>query len=390
MPWKSVVTTFNVVEATLIAAHLEDAGIPTRTRQEAGGALGLTVGPFGQVDVLVPDSMTGRALAIIESLEETMTDADLFDSKYFRLYELDDGVYAAISRSEDGGGGGNAGFVDLGDDVLVFDAFLLPQAARDLLAAVDEMAGKPVRLLVNSHYHSDHIYGNGCFPTETLILSAPATREGIVENSAKEIEEDREDIPKFLTQLKKDLDSAPDDATRQATAARINLFTELLESIDEITIRPPDITFEGRVALHGSRRTAELIAFGVGHTDSDVILYLPGERIIFTGDLLFAKSHPYMLDSTPEVWRATLDALLNLKIKVVVPGHGEVSTTEDIRAERDYLGAVEELARQVIVDGGTADDAANTAIPEAYAQWDGARRFPDTMRFLFERLSARE
>jgi cyclase len=310
-----------------------------------------------------------------------------FESKYFRLEALADGVYAAISRNEEGGAGGNAGFVDLGGEVLVFDASMLPQAARDLLAAVDALVGKPVRILVNSHYHSDHTYGNGVFPASTLIVAAPATRQVLVEEGAEGIEADKAELPGFLDQLRKDLASAPDDAARQVIASRIILHESLIESIDEVVARPPDVTFEGRMTFHGSARSAQLITYGLGHTEGDVFLYLPDDRIVFTGDLLFAKSHPYLLDSAPEAWRGALNKMLTFDFETVVPGHGEVTGADDIRAQRDYLDAIEALVQKVIAGGGTADDAAGLAVPPEYAAWDGLRRFPDSTRFLFERLS---
>jgi len=386
MTWKPVAITYSVVEAAMMAARLESAGIPARSHQEAGGsALGLTVGPFGEITILVPETMVEQALAMLEGM--AMTQEELFTSDYFRLHELADGVYAAISRSETGGAGSNAGFVDLGNSVLVFDALMLPRAARDLLAAVDKLTGNPARILVNSHAHPDHIYGNGIFPAETLIVATPTTRENIVAHSAEYLKEDKKELPGFIAQLQKELKEASDDATRRAVTTRITLYSALLETIDEVAIRPPEMTFKGHVTFYGSERSVELVTYGRGHTDGDAFLYLPEERILFSGDLLFAKTHPYLPGSIPEAWRTTLDKLLALDIETIVPGHGDLAGLEDLRTERDYLEALEKLVRQVIAQGGTADDAARVAIPAEYAAWDGARRFPDSMRFLFERLS---
>jgi len=98
------------------------------------------------------------------------TNRQLPDSKHFRLQQLAEGVYAAIHR-EGGGAIGNAGIVDLGDRTLVYDTFIAPQPAEDLRAAAEALTGRPVDTVINSHWHSDHMWGNQVFGQDTDILS---------------------------------------------------------------------------------------------------------------------------------------------------------------------------------------------------------------------------
>lgn len=315
-----------------------------------------------------------------------MGGAELFDSKYFRLEALADGVYAAIAKPDEGGESSNAGIVDLGEFVLVFDAFTLPQAARDLLTAADRLIGKPVRFLINSHYHYDHILGNYVFPAETTVISTRPTREAIAEGTAPLLRELKEQIPPFLTMLEKQRDEAQDEATRQMAASRITRYGTLAQIIDEIVVRPPDITFEQRVVFHGSKRSVELLSYGIGHTSDDTILYLPGDRVIFMGDLLFIGMHPFLVDSDPDAWCTILEEIGKIDFGVAVPGHGPLGTQEDIMAVHTYIVALKKLAQKVVDEGGSVDDAAAANIPSAYAEWTGLA-FPDNMRVLFTRLS---
>src|SRR3990172_6492741 len=90
-------------------------------------------------------------------------------SQHFRLERLADGVYAAIA-SGSGAATCNAGIVDLGDRTLVFDPFLTPKAAHDLRVAAEQLTGRSVSIVINSHYHNDHIRGNQVFSAETRIV----------------------------------------------------------------------------------------------------------------------------------------------------------------------------------------------------------------------------
>src|SRR5690242_19894952 len=98
-----------------------------------------------------------------ETCSMSIADATLVSSKHFHLEELAEGVYAAIATI-DGGAVCNAGIIDLGDQLVIFDTFLTPQAATDLRAAAERLVGRAVTLVINSHWHGDHVQGNMSFP----------------------------------------------------------------------------------------------------------------------------------------------------------------------------------------------------------------------------------
>src|SRR5215813_298192 len=108
-----------------------------------------------------------------------------FPSAHFRVHQLADGVFAAI-HAEGGLAQSNAGIIDLGDRVLVFDTFISPQAATDLRSAVAALLSRPIGAVINSHYHNDHIWGNQAFPGDVPIVATRKTREFITTLGAEE------------------------------------------------------------------------------------------------------------------------------------------------------------------------------------------------------------
>jgi glyoxylase-like metal-dependent hydrolase (beta-lactamase superfamily II) len=229
------------------------------------------------------------------------------------------------------------------------------------------------------------LIGNYLFSPETRIISTHRNRELIVRD-AQEAPEERGGLVEYVADLRQQHAQAQDDATRQRLSQVITRFSRFLEAFDEIVVRPPDITFGERLVIHGSRRRVELLSWGVGHTPSDVVVYLPVDRILFAGDLVLVETQPFMLHSDPGQWRTVLDRIEELDFETLVPGHGPLGTKADVAWVRRYLDAMEQLVKQVIADGGTVDDAANAPVPSEFAGWSGGA-FAYNMRFLYERLS---
>ncbi len=311
-------------------------------------------------------------------------DRPQFESQYFRVEKLTEGVWAGIAHYE-AGNIANVGIVDLGLSVLVVDSFELVQAAQALCKAVDHLIGKPVSVVVNTHAHDDHFIGNGLFPAEACIVSTQHNRDRIVEY-AQELPQEKEELVEMLADLRQQHADAPDDQARQRLSLMLTRFGLFLEAFDEMALRPPDLIFEGRLVFYGSQRRVELLSCGVGHTPSDVIAYLPDDRIVFAGDLVTVQVHPFLLHSDPDGWRASLAQMESLDFDTLVPGHGPVGTKVDIASIGYYLDSMEQQVRQVIAQGGTADDAVALPIPAAFEGW-AAGAYPRNMRFLFDRLS---
>lgn len=308
-------------------------------------------------------------------------------SRHFHLTEIGDGIYAAIADPR-GSAVCNAGIVDLGGATLVFDTFQTPLAARDLLAVAQTLFGRPVAYVVNSHWHGDHMVGNVVFPAETPILATAKTRELIATLGEEELRSDREGMGTFITALETQHAQAADDATRARLAERLVTAREYADALTTLTLRLPNQTFEDRMMLTGTRRSAELLTYGGGHTDSDALLYLPADGVAFLGDLLFVGVHPWLPDGSPEEWIRILDEAHALEVRTAVPGHGAVGAREDYAPVQRYIAEAMRLAREVAQGGGTVEEVLAAPLPSEFAAWQQPQFFAANMRFLFARATS--
>jgi len=306
-------------------------------------------------------------------------------SKHFHVERLANGVYAAIHV--DGGWAiGNAGIVDLGERTLVFDTGLTPQAACDLHSAAEVLTGRVPNYVVNSHYHNDHIRGNQVFP-EAVVVSTLRTRELIATKGKTELEADRKDAPERLAAMRT-LAQSEDPENQRLVALFLPYWQGILASLPDIQLRLPELAFEGQLTFHGTARTAHLVEVGGGHTKSDCVLFLPHDKALFCGDLLFVRCHPYLGDGDPQAWLSVLDRLESLVPEVYVPGHGPVGEREDLRKMQLYIRTLMQRAEEVVARGGTEEDAAGQPVCELFADWILGQPFHEAnMRFLYSRLA---
>ena len=132
--------------------------------------------------------------------------------------------------------------------------------------------------------------------------------------------------------------------------------------------RLPNITFEHKLIIHGTKRTVELLPFA-GHTASDVILYLPKEKIAFMSDLLFVNIHPYLASGSPEQWKQSLADVQGLGVQVAVPGHGRVGKSTDLSVMLQYIQSLENIVVDMIKSGKPAEQASFEPIPSPFDTW---------------------
>jgi len=307
------------------------------------------------------------------------------DSKHFRLQQLVEGVYAAIHI--DGGGAiGNAGIVDLGDRTLVFDTFIAPRPAEDLRAAAEALTGRPIDTVINSHWHSDHIWGNQVFGPDTDILSTEETRRLII--AARDhggYQSEMASAEADLEATRARFEAAQDEGQRRELALWIDEYQSVVEAKPILQVRAPNLAFIQRMAFHGTERSAELIDFVGGHTKSDAVLFLPREGIAFMGDLLFVECHPWLGGCDPDRLPGILDAASDLAPKVLVPGHGPVGKAGSLAQMKQYVSTLDGLARKMVEQGEAEERIDAMGIPEPYNDWLVASFFSVNMHFLYQR-----
>jgi cyclase len=304
-------------------------------------------------------------------------------SKHFQLQRLADGVYAAVA-AEEGYAICNAGIVDTGDRTVVFDTFISPDPAEDLLRAAKRLTPQNAIRVVNSHYHNDHIRGNQVFPPDVDILSTATTLEGIAHKEPEEIKWEKENIPKAIVDTKSKLRLEKDPKRRRDLALSIVYYEAIMKSHPKLKTRLPNITFEGSLMIHGTRRQAELLPFA-GHTASDVVLYLPEEKIAFMGDLLFVNCHPYLASGSPEQWKQSLAEVEGLGVQIAVPGHGPVGRSASLSVMLQYIQSLENIVVNMIKRGKSVEQASFEPVPSPFDTWLSPDNFFVTnLEFLYE------
>jgi len=305
--------------------------------------------------------------------------------RHFRLERLADGVYAAV-HADGGWMICNVGLVDLGERTLIYDTGLSPQAAVELRAAAVALTGRVPYYVVNSHYHNDHIRGNQVFD-DGLLVSTAKTRGLIATRGPVSVEQDRKQAPEGIAETEA-LARSEDPLERNEAALFLPYWQAISASLPGLELRLPCLTFGDSLALHGSKRTARLLALA-GHTESDCVLFLPEEGVVFCGDLLFVRSHPYLASGDPDAWLSSLDKIVGLGAEVYLPGHGPVGGRRDLDRMELYIRTLMELAREIAAKGKTVDDAAKVPVPESFADWALPSHFEYNLRFLYERVARR-
>lgn len=230
-------------------------------------------------------------------------------SEHVWFFRGTSGVAAASNR----GFIANAGFVVTGDGVVVFDALGSPVLGNAMIAAIRNVTKEPIRRLILSHYHADHFYGAQSFKAVGAEVWAGA-RAKVYLNS--DLAQER------LDERRHDL--APDvDAKTRLVAA------------DHWLDFPDEKPVPFRMGSVGFR----VIDVGGAHSPEDLMLFVEGDRVLFAGDLFFTGRIPYVGNADSRAWLKALDKIVPLNAKVVIPGHGDLSTdpATDLALTRDYL-----------------------------------------------------
>ena len=217
-------------------------------------------------------------------------------------------------------------------DTLIVDSHVTPVAARALIDSLSVVTDKPVRYLVNCHYHFDHAHGNQSFPDGVEIIGHEFTRAKLNGDIGNVLEERTfrsfsDPVPSIVSNLERQVEEESDSGRRAQLQEQLRVQTHYMNAIPEVNPTPPNITLAEKMTLfqvvaRGSREI-QLLHFGRAHTGGDVVVYLPQERIAFTGDMML-PGLAYMGDGHVDEWPAALEGLKNLNFDAWLPGHGPV------------------------------------------------------------------
>ena len=318
-----------------------------------------------------------------------MTDRQVVtENEHFRLERLAEGIYAAIAERT-GGAMSNAGIVDLGDETLVFDAFVTRAAARALRAAAEELTGRAPRFLINSHAHGDHVWGNSVFRPEATIFATSATIAAMEAEGSGDVDPD--ELKSFIEENEAALAAESDELTRANIEGNLYPRKWVYEELP-VGVTPPTVALDSSLEFRGEARTVRLVSYGRAHTAGDLALICPGDRIAFLGDLGFFQDQPPYIapDGDVAAWASCLSDLEKLQVDVYVPGHGDIGGVEHLSAKRDFLQTVVDAAREVVRDGGSIDELKQKMHETDYARWEGAMLFAASLQSVLTQLGRAE
>lgn len=298
----------------------------------------------------------------------------------FEIVKVADGVYAAIGKmTAPMLIGSNAAVIVNEEDVVVVDTHYTPSAARALLAEIKKLTDKPVRYVINTHWHNDHVQGNqtyfNVFPGEVEFISHHATREDILKKAIPSVAEQLNTLPQQIAQAEQRLatgtDAAGNPLTEEQKAeqrAALDRQKRYLEELRQIQISLPTLTFDRSLVLHKGARDIHMLFFRKGHTRGDVVVWLPKERVLVTGDLLTAAL-PFPRDSYPSEWVGTLEAMGRLEFDQIIPGHGPVQQgKEHLNLVASVLASVVEQVRAAVSRGLSLEDTKKAVNVEQFRQ----------------------
>jgi len=302
-------------------------------------------------------------------------------SANFRIEQLAPRVWAAINNDQYGKAICNAGIVDLGNKTLVFDPFLAPSAAAELREIARQLTKKPVTLVVNSHYHQDHIRGSQAFLPQATIISTTLTKNEIDRVEPEEQEWGKKFGPTMLEAVRKR--SISSNATeREELPFWIGYYEGVIESSEDPYIASPDMLFDDSLWIQGSRLEVKLVERRNGHTISDAVMLIPSLGIAFMGDLLVNDRHPWLSDGNARAWQESLKVFYEDSVyHTYVPGYGGVCGKDALKTLYDYLGEI-----QALCDAARTDSAQNALLaqpmPAAYRGWRCSRFYQPNIQYL--------
>jgi glyoxylase-like metal-dependent hydrolase (beta-lactamase superfamily II) len=294
----------------------------------------------------------------------------------FRLKPLLSGVYALYGR------GGNVAFFVGPDAVVVVDS-QFKDIAPGIVAQIRSVTDRPIKYLVNTHHHGDHVGGNGVFKTFAVIIAQDNVRKRMLASPQTILR----DYPAYL-----------EDAKKAGNAEDVKSIEEEIAWAKKVRIEEiaaPVVTFDSELRIYVGGETIEVWHTPPAHTDGDSVVYFSKANVLHMGDLLFHRMVPFIDVKSGGSVNGYLTAIDRVIARVppdvtVVPGHGEVTDLAGLKAARQYIADVLAAAGAAKAAGKTKEEFLKTVDLPAYRSYDGYKdRFREGCAAAYDEAVAR-
>lgn len=282
------------------------------------------------------------------------------------LHDLGNGVYAYL-QPDGSWGWSNAGLIIDGDQSLLVDTLFDEKITGEMLEIMCDATGRAagdITTLVNTHANGDHTYGNRLV-SQAEIISSKAGAEEMVEVP-----------PQMLAELMR---QAPD-------LGELGKYLEesfAAFDFEGIELTLPTRTFSDRLTVKVGDKKVHLTEVGPAHTRGDVLVHVPDDRVVYTGDILFIDSTPIMWAGPVGNWLRALDLILDMEVDAIVPGHGPITDKDGVRRVHEYLSYVDSESRKRFDAGLSAEEAAFDIALGDYESWGDAERIAVNVDTLY-------
>ena len=285
------------------------------------------------------------------------------------LHDLGQGSFAYL-QPDGGWGWSNAGLITDGEDSLLVDTLFDLHLTREMLQVMRDAVpqSENIGTLVNTHANGDHTFGNQLVEGATIIASAAGA------------EEMAELPPQALAEIMRNAGAMGEAGT---------FLKKLFDVFDfeGIDLAAPTETFSGVTSRKVGDKEVELHEVGPAHTKGDTLVYVPGDKTVFTGDILFIEGHPIMWAGPVANWIKACDLMLGWDVETIVPGHGPITDKAGVEAVRGYLVYIEAEARKRHAAGMSVMEAAQDIALDDYSSWGDAERIAVNVDTLFKEFN---
>lgn len=237
-----------------------------------------------------------------------------------KLTPVAENVYAYVdtkAASPKNSFGVNAGVIIGKDGIVVVDTMISAKEAKRFIKDIRAISRKPIKYVVNTHYHLDHAFGNSEFAKVGAVIVAQENAQKAMENTAKE------------------------------TLGNMKEYGLTPKDMQGTSVVYPVLTYGNRMTIDIGGQQIELIHARHSHTDGDTLVYLPGKKVLFTGDILFTNYHPFLGEGNIEEWVKQLDDIKSMDVEKIIPGHGPLSQKNDLDDMKKYIMLFDQKAKEL-------------------------------------------